>query len=458
MPDRYLKSLSCPLPSDIASLKGAGEISLALELIDKRLSQPLPEMLRTRLEAERVLLPQWAARYPYTHEQLLLAIRERVHSFTDQELQAMLAEGLLDFIYVDGVRYYHEDLVGSLLKSQPQLNRRAEKPRDNTSDALDAVIARMMDHDVVYRYRLQATTHVRTLEPDTLYRIHMPVAARSMQQEPARDIKSSLMIASVDAEDAAQRTAYLEGSLRASPDFTFEYTVEQHPRYVDPMDASIRRIIYPHARPVCDEDLMEQPPHIAFTPYLKSLAKELRGDETDPVRVARRFYDYITNNVTYAFMPPYLLMESGAEYCAVNLRGDCGIQALLFITLCRVSGIPARWQSGLYAKPGDVGSHDWAEFYSERLGWLPADCSFGGGGRRNGSKLRQNFFFGNLDPWRMVANRVYYAPFAPEKKYPRVDPYDSQRGEIENDRRGLRTGEFRTRYEMLWHEESEAVK
>ena len=458
MPDRYLESLSCPLPADIARLKGAGEISLALELIDKRLSQPLPDMLKTRLEAERALLPQWAACYPYTHEQLLLAMRERVHSFTDRELQALLADGLLDFIYVDGVRRYHEDLVGSLLKSQPQLNRRAEKPRADSSEALDAVIGRMMEHDVVYRYRLRAVTHVRTLEPDTLYRVHMPVAARSMQQEPAQEIQSSLMLASVDAEDAPQRTAYLEGSLRASPDFTLEYTVTQHPRYVDPMDESIRGPIYPDARPVCDADLAEQPPHLAFTPYLKSLAAQLRGDETDAVRVARRFYDYITSRVTYAFMPPYLLMEAGAEYCAVNLRGDCGIQALLFIALCRISGIPARWQSGLYAKPDDVGSHDWAEFYSERLGWLPVDCSFGGGGRRSGSELRRRFYFGNLDPWRMVANRAYYAPFSPPKKYPRADPYDSQRGEIENDRRGLGAGEFRTRYEMLWHEEREAGK
>ena len=242
----------------------------------------------------------------------------------------------------------------------------------------------------------------------------------------------------------------------AFSDFTLEYTVTQRPRYVDPLDESLRGPIYPDARPVCPEDLAEQPPHIAFTPFIRSLARELAGSEGDPVRVARRFYDYITQNVTYAFMRPYLLLERGAEYTAVNLRGDCGMQAMLFIALCRAVGIPARWQSGLYAKPGDVGSHDWAEFYSERLGWLPVDCSFGGGANREGNETRRAFYFGNLDPWRMVANRVYYAPFAPEKKYPRIDPYDNQRGEIETENRGLMGGEFRTRYEMLWHEEREA--
>ena len=31
------------------------------------------------------------------------------------------------------------------------------------------------------------------------------------------------------------------------------------------------------------------------------------------------------------------------------------VQALLFITLCRCAGIPARWQSGLFVTPDDTG-------------------------------------------------------------------------------------------------------
>jgi len=455
MPDRYLQSLQCPLPEDIAHLKGAGEIDLALALIDRRLQLPLPAMLKARLETERMFLSRLPEAYPLTHEQLLMAMRRRVKSFSDQELNALLADGKLDFIYVNGTRYYHEDTVGSLLKTQHALNLRADPPYDEDRTALDGVIQRMMAHPVVFRYRLRASTHVRVHEPAALYRIHLPVAARSMQQSPAEEITSSLRILHLDAEDAPQRTVYLEDSLRTAPDFTLEYTVTQRPRYVNAMDERVCRIVYPEARPVCPQDLAEQPPHIAFTPYLRSLAAELAGQERDAVRLARRFYDYITDQVNYAYLRPYLLIEGGAEYTAVNLRGDCGMQALLFIALCRIAGIPARWQSGLYAAPGDVGSHDWAEFYSERLGWLPVDCSFGGAAKRMGSRLRHDFYFGNLDPWRMVANRVYYAPFAPEKKYPRVDPYDSQRGEIETAARGLTQGEFRTRYEMLWHEESE---
>ena len=312
MHDLYLQSLVCPLPEDIRNLKGAGEFDLAMALIEERLAGDLPQMLRQRLEAEKYLLPQLANAYTLTHEQLLLAMRQRVRSFTDQELENLLSRGLLDFIYYHGTRYYHEDTVGSLLKSQHALNLRANPAYDEDRTQLDGVIRRMMDHDVTFRYRLRATTLVRTLEPDTLYRVHMPIAARSMQQEPAEDVQSSILLVGCDAEDAPQRTAYLESSLRTTPEFTLEHTVAQHPKYVNAMDESVRRVVYPDARPVCEEDLKEQPPHFVFTPYLRSLARELAGDETDPVRLARRFYDYITKNVTYAFMRPYRQLEAGA--------------------------------------------------------------------------------------------------------------------------------------------------
>ena len=93
-----------------------------------------------------------------------------------------------------------------------------------------------------------------------------------------------------------------------------------------------------------------------------------------------------------------------SEYCAINLKGDCGVQALLFITLCRMSGIPARWQSGLYATKYYTGCHDWAQFYVAPYGWVFADSSFGGSAWREGDKERWNYYFGNLDIFRMPAN------------------------------------------------------
>ena len=149
----------------------------------------------------------------------------------------------------------------------------------------------------------------------------------------------------------------------------------------------------------------------------------------------------------------YFGLENIAENCARNFKGDCGVQALLFITLCRCAGIPARWQSGLCAEPNDVGMHDWAMFYVAPHGWMFADPSYGGGAHRAGNEARRVHYFGNLDPYRMVANCEFRAPLDPPKAHWRHDPYDNQAGEIEYEDRGLRGPEYERDMEMTQYAE-----
>ncbi|WP_231368310.1 transglutaminase-like domain-containing protein [Thermoanaerobacter indiensis] len=123
--------------------------------------------------------------------------------------------------------------------------------------------------------------------------------------------------------------------------------------------------------------------------------------------------------------------EEIPEFVACNLKGDCGFQALLFITLCRIVGIPARWQSGWYITPFLASPHDWALFFIPPYGWLPADLSFGGR-YKNNQELRE-FYFGNLDAFRMVANSDFMKNFAPKKVFWRNDSYDNQVGEAKTE-------------------------
>ena len=62
---------------------------------------------------------------------------------------------------------------------------------------------------------------------------------------------------------------------------------------------------------------------------------------------------------------------------------------------------------------------------------------------------RWNHYFGNLDPFRMVANSAFYYPLDPEKKFERLDPYDNQVGEIEYEDRGLPYGDYRRNQTMV---------
>ena len=50
-----------------------------------------------------------------------------------------------------------------------------------------------------------------------------------------------------------------------------------------------------------------------------------------------------------------------------------------------------------------------------------------------GAAERHRFYFGNLDPARIVANRVFEAELTPAGTALRVDPYDHQTGELERE-------------------------
>lgn len=187
--------------------------------------------------------------------------------------------------------------------------------------------------------------------------------------------------------------------------------------------------------------------------YLCSLADELTAGVTEPLVKAKCFYDFITKKVRYSFMPSYFCLDRMAERCAMDRVGDCGIQALLFLSLCEAVGIPARWESGLKTEPKFIGAHDWVRFYSPSFGWRAADLSYGGSAWKRGDELLHRFYFGNVDPWRMTANaRILGETGFPEPEF-RADPYDNQVGEMAFDGRGLRYEEFRRRKEVLRAEE-----
>ncbi len=181
------------------------------------------------------------------------------------------------------------------------------------------------------------------------------------------------------------------------------------------------------------EDLSEKPPHIVFTPYLYNLIDIIFNGEDlrnlEDITKARRIYDFITFNVNYSYVLPYVIYDNISEYVATVFKGDCGFQALLFITLCRMVGIPAKWQSGWSITPISASPHDWALIYLEDYGWVPVDLSFGGA-RRDNEDLRL-FYFTNLDGFRMFSNTEFQSDFYPKKISWRLDPYDNQIGEME---------------------------
>ena len=233
-------------------------------------------------------------------------------------------------------------------------------------------------------------------------------------------------------ENAPARTVSFRGKFEKNETFWVEYKYLSYVKYNNLESAQVSA-----EQPTFDTE--ELYPHIRFTPLIRALCKELSGNEKNPLLLARSFYDYCTKVGTYSYVREYFTLPGSIpDYYGAGLHGDCGVQALLFITLCRCAGIPARWQSGLFVTPDDTGCHDWAQFYIAPYGWLFADPSFGGSAHRMGDSERNDFYFGNLDPFRMAANSELQADFDPPKTQLRIDPFDNQRGEAEYADVGIR--------------------
>ena len=443
---KKMAALGANMPEDIMKKKWAGDYEGALQLIDYRLKNAdLTPLLRDRLEIEKQIIERLPREYPIPRDEAIRMVQERIPDFTEAEFDQLELDGALDYMYIHGERHYYRRFLQTLLHVNPMIMKRAKVEPDPEDAMLDETIASIKKNkEEKWHIRIRHEMQVRDFAfiPGETYLAHLPLPMPCAQTDNIHliSIDEDAVIA---PEEYPQRTASFKRKLDTSERFSVEYEYDNVARYVDITKAPEGNMpVYPNAAPVCDADLTEQLPHICFTPYLRSLAEQLKGDSTEPIEIVRKIYAYVTTKVKYTFMREYFTVENGSEYAALNLKGDCGIQTLLFITLCRICGIPARWQAGLYTPADGIGNHDWSQFYVEPFGWLFCDCSFGGSAWRAGNMERWNFYLGNLDPYRMVCNSAYQQSFYVPKQHMRIDPFDNQCGECECSARGFSNPEL----------------
>jgi len=234
---------------------------------------------------------------------------------------------------------------------------------------------------------------------------------------------------------APQRTVYFEQQVTdpAKPmqfKEVFEYTSSA---YYPKLDEAKVQPLPPGWNGAC---LRERPPHIVFTPTLRRQAAKIVGNETNPLAKARKIFRWVSANVKWNAEDEYCIIPSFAIKGFTAGRGDCGVQGTVFITLCRIAGIPARWQSGWETKPtSSWGMHDWAEIYIAPWGWLPADASYGV--QKSDDPRIADFYCGHQDSYRAIFNLDWGREFFPPKQSQRSEPADLQRGEVEVDGQNL---------------------
>ena len=442
-----LNFFNVSLPEDILKLSIYGDFEKENHLIDARLETEKNKLLRERLIYEKEKIKRLKLDYIYSFDDALAMAEKSIKDFTLQEFESLKDNGYADWRYINGKVMFQKNFLNNIKKTVKGISNRIiseDKSGSNAQKSLDDVVKQIIENGYAdYFIHIKASVK---LKDDSLkgkkVKVYLPIPAACEGIKNIKVINTTHTPKFISPENHKERTIYFEEYSKGSDEFSVEYSYENHVKYIkyDPEKVS-------SVQPDFYTD--ELCPHIVFTPYLKSLCSDIVGNETNPLLKARKIYDFVTTNIKYSFVRSYSTIPNLAEYAALNRKGDCGLLALLFITLCRIAKVPARWQSGLYTNPFSVGCHDWAQFYVAPYGWLYADNSFGGSAARNKNFRRWNFYFGNIDPFRMPANSDFQEDFTPDKKYFRSDPYDNQIGEIETEDANVYSGEFENKLELI---------
>jgi transglutaminase-like putative cysteine protease len=304
-----------------------------------------------------------------------------------------------------------------------------------------------------FRNTMTVTAKADAAPDGEIIRAWLPIPRQYPFQTECRLLQTSPPAKQVAPETSPIRSVYLEQTARKGEPTVFkveyEYTAygvsfDVKPEVVttcDPKDPSLK-------------PWLGESPHVVFTREMRALSLQLAGGEENPARLAKKFHDWIGDNIKYSYAIEYSTIRNIGEYCRSRGYGDCGQEALLFITLCRLNGIPARWQSGWNLFPGSKTMHDWAEIYLAPYGWMPVDPYMSIWAMRYARTLTpeqkrfvRDFYFGGLDPYRMAANSDHSQELDPPKRSLRSDDVDFQRGELEWGTRNIYFNQYSWRLE-----------
>lgn len=134
---------------------------------------------------------------------------------------------------------------------------------------------------------------------------------------------------------------------------------------------------------------------------IKQLAGKLTSEYGTQLEKAKRIFYYVNSTLEYQKIERDT--RSALETLKIG-KGVCEDFSLVFIALCRASGIPARLVRGYRFNDSDLKSgetdlrdfaHAWAEVYLPAEGWVTVEPTFTY--RYNGVKTVSYEFFGKID-------------------------------------------------------------
>ena len=410
--------------------------------IERRLAQPglSPEERQAWL-FQRERMARIRLDFDASRAQVLSEARRVAPPLSEELFDRWEKAGAIECLDVDGQRWFFHSAADNLFRvnSEARALKLQNRPASGATpgyriDDIRRILARYdQTGERCGMSRRWRVTYTVTIKPDAVpasetIRAWLPAPHAGDRQSDVRLISTDPPCAVPSEASAALASVYLEKTAVSNQPtrfrIVFEYTASGFHQELDP--AQVRPA--PKNDPSVARFLVEQPPHLVFPDAIRRASQEIVGGETNPYLKARRIFQWIVAHIPWAEAREYSTLNCLPQYALDRRQGDCGIQTMLFMTLCRLNGIPARWESGWITGP-DKNMHDWCQIYLAPYGWVPVDVSYG---LVTSAVEREKWFYlGGIDSYRLVVNTDHSQPLAPAKSCFRSEFVDFQRGEFE---------------------------
>ena len=416
------------------------QILIENKLLDKNLTELDKYDLKFQIE----LMDRIQKDFRLNRDEVMNALKKYYPNLTDEMLVNWEKDNSLEMKVIDGEKRYFNNAVPNLFRINKEAKKQKEKIERNKLDDLDIFLENYIPKVVETaengeRYVLPVKMKIKyslTVKPNSIpdgeiIRCWLPYPRESNPRQKDIQLLSVNKSEYVIADNKnLQRTIYLEEKTEKdlATRFEIELIYTSKAEFVNLFEDS-KEISFNKNAEVFSEHTCEQFPHIVFSDRIKNLSTQIIGDEKNPLQKLKKIFTWVDENTPWASAREYSTISNIPEYSLENKHGDCGIQTLVFMTLCRYNGIPAKWQSGWKMHPPEINLHDWCEIYVDDYGWIPVDQSFG---IKNYLDESQRYFYlGGIDAFRLIVNDDYSKPLFPAKIYPRSETVDFQRGEVE---------------------------
>jgi Transglutaminase-like superfamily len=446
--------------ANAAQLEVAGQFNAASNVLNAALAGVPPGAQRKQIEFELDRLNRICLDFSLSQDDLFHALQQSVSGLTAAEFEQWVREGRFDSRVIDGRRWFMQSSVSNLYFRYPALYARRMDGMDRTNLVYaflascraikQAALSEGTPYVLPKRFDMTMTVTANAdVVPDGhIIRAWLPIPRNYPYQTNFEIVSSSPPVKEIASGDSSIRSAYFEQVAQAGKPAEFKlhyhYTrcgvwFDIDPKRVTPFDG-LDPAIAAYTR---------EAPHIVFTPEMRALSQKIGAGEKNPALLAKKFYEWIGENIHYSYAIEYSTIRNISDYCRSRGYGDCGQEAMLFISLCRLNGIPARWQSGWHTFPGVMTIHDWSEIYLAPYGWVPVDPYMSVMSAHYATALTleqrheiRDFYFGGLDSWRMAANDDHCQTLAPPKNSFRSDNVDFQRAELESGSQNIYFNQF----------------